>query len=332
MSLASALRNLPTFGTSPITTPQRSPNLQPLRGDLLSPQAALSLSGFAGAVAPPGHPPMHPIFCQTSSVPILQDSGQAPPPLQSSPWALALPWLRHSCPCPVTSVSCAHRCSSGWFAWLVSHPARHEHLRHEEGGGGTDTRTGGLPVGHTQLSGLQRFHVPCFITRYQSEQETGRERKERGKEGPTQTTALPSLTSQHGLEVSPLNFRRRASIHREVGHLLGRVHGGQRLPALKGGRGAGTPLTKASQAWGWTAQPRHCIWSPCHSPAGDSKPASSDTPTRTFAQMSGINNLRPPFARQRHRNLQHSAATQNTAFFMGAGHKGAIQQRKTKGP
>lgn len=149
---------------------------------------------------------------------------------------------------------------------------------------------------------------------------------------PPQTTALPRLTSQHGLEVSPLNFRLRANIHREVSHLLGRVHGRQRLSAPRGGWGAGTPLMKASQAWGWTAWPHHCIWSPCHSPAGDSKPASSDTPTRQFAQMSGINNLRPPFARQRNRNLQHSAATQNAAFFMGEGHKGAIQQRKTKGP
>lgn len=39
--------------------------------------------------------------------------------------------------------------------------------------------------------GHQRFHVPCFITRYQKEQGTGRERKERGKEEPPQTTALP---------------------------------------------------------------------------------------------------------------------------------------------
>ena len=88
---------------------------------------------------------------------------------------------------------------------------------------------------------------------------------------PPQTTALPRLTSQHGLEVSALNFRLRANIHREVGHLLGRVHGRQRLSAPKGGWGAGTPLMKASQAWGWTAWPHHCIWSPCHSPAGDSQ-------------------------------------------------------------
>ena len=180
--------------------------------------------------------------------------------------------------------------------------------------------------------GHQSFPVPYFITRFQREQGTGRERKERGKEGSTQTTALPSLTSQHGLEVCPVNFRLRANIHWEIGHLLGQVRGRQRLPALKGGRGAGTPLMKASQAWGWTARPHHCIWSPCHSPAGDSKPASSDTATRKFAQMSGKNNLRPPFTRQRHRNLQHSAATQNTAFLMGEGHKGAIQQRTTTGP
>ena len=61
VSLALALGNLPTFRASPITTPHRSPNLQPLRGDLLSPQAALCLSGFAGAVAPPGHPPCTPL-------------------------------------------------------------------------------------------------------------------------------------------------------------------------------------------------------------------------------------------------------------------------------
>lgn len=116
----------------------------------------------------------------------------------------------------------------------------------------------GTPSGSHPPLWATSFHVPYFITRFQREQGTGRERKERGKEGSTQTTALPSLTSQHGLEVSPLNFRLRANIHGEVGHLLGQVRGRQRLPALKGGQGAGTPLMKASQAWGWTARPHHC--------------------------------------------------------------------------
>lgn len=84
-------------------------------------------------------------------------------------------------------------------------------------------------MSHTHLSKATRAPYPSlYHSTVERMRGMGGERKERGKEGSMQTTALLRVISQHHLEGSLLNFRLKANIHREVGQRLGQVHSRQK--------------------------------------------------------------------------------------------------------
>lgn len=143
--------------------------------------------------------------------------------------------------------------------WPLSHPldagisGLENGLKNKE----ETQKSGVTPRGSHPLLWATRVSLSHISSPYTGENGVGgagRERKERGKEGSVQTTALLSLTSQHSLEGPLLNFRWKANIHREVGNLSGQVHGTQRLIW---GQDTGPSVMKTPRSWSWAARPHH---------------------------------------------------------------------------
>lgn len=139
---------------------------------------------------------MHPFFHQSSSLPILQDSGH---PLQKAPHELCPSWAGGLLLRPVRShVLCYH----AWFTCPLSHPTGCEHLRQENGLKKKETESKKEPLIPGELHPPlhhRSFLFPHCISLtgrmgggagWGGQGDTGSQTKDRVKEAPRPTTAL----------------------------------------------------------------------------------------------------------------------------------------------
>lgn len=153
----------------------------------------------------------------------------------------------------------------------------------------------------------------------------GGERKERGKEGSTQTTALLRVTSPHRREGCLLDFSLKANIPREVGKAHSWVWSiaDEGLPWLiwgtegRGRGGTGISLVLDHPAHCLLSPGPACLWLSCWRFQSGIQPLSN---TRTVAQTHSTNHLRPSSPWQD----QPPAGTQNPA-------SSQVPSQRTKG-